>query len=406
MSVRATHRRQHGGSYCRIAVVLFTIGVLTIGAAQAQTYTVLHTFAGIDGAHPGAGLVMDRAGNLYGTTAGGGTNVEGNVFKLTRRNSSWIFTSLYSFAGGTDGESPEGNLVIAPDGSLYGTTNQGGDQQCGYGSGCGTIFRLQPPARACASAQCPWTETVIYRFDGSNGAAFPLGDIALDPQGNIYGTAGYTYELSPSNGGWTLSLLSLDYYASGGPVLDAAGNVYGGGFDPTDIFELTPSPSGWVPQVLYTLNDQNDGYGFQTGLTFDQAGNLYGGTTNSGPNGGGTVFQLSPSNGGWVFNLLYGFSNRQGFGGPEDGHLLLDATGSVYGATFFDGPGGVGNLFRLAPSNGGWTYTDLHDFVQLGSGGCYPNNDMVRDASGDLYGTTVSCGSGNPGLGVVFEITP
>jgi uncharacterized repeat protein (TIGR03803 family) len=385
---------------------LFAIGIAIPPAAQAQTYTVLHTFTGVDGANPEAGLVMDRAGNLYGTTTYGGTHFKGNVFKMTRRNSSWIFSNLYSFAGGTDGENPEGNLVIAPDGSLYGTTNQGGNQQCGYGNGCGTIFRLQPPARACASAQCPWTETVLYRFDGSNGAGFPIGDIALDQSGNVYGMAAYIYELSPSNGGWTLSLLSLDDFASFGPTLDSAGNLYGADFGANDIFELTPSPSGWVQQVLYTLNDQNDGYSLETGLTFDQAGNLYGSTFNSGPNGGGTVFQLSPSNGGWVFNLLYGFTNGQGFGGPADGKLLLDANGNVYGATDLDGAGNAGSLFRLTPSDGGWTYTDLYDFSIPSSSGCFPNNDMVRDADGNLYGTTQDCGSGLSGMGVVFEITP
>ncbi|MGC2108390.1 MAG: choice-of-anchor tandem repeat GloVer-containing protein [Candidatus Korobacteraceae bacterium] len=406
MRFAAHDRRPLGGVYCRITVALLAIIVgLFAGAAQAQTYTVLHTFGGTDGSGPQAGLTMDRAGNLYGTTVYGGTKFQGNVFKLTRRNSSWIFTNLYSFQGGTDGANPEGRVVLAADGSLYGSTNQGGNQQCGYGNGCGTIFRLQPPARACASAQCPWTETVIYRFDGSNGAGFPQGEMAFDQQGNLYGTAGYTYQLSPTSGGWTMSLLSLDHYASFGVTLDAAGNVYGADYDANNVFELSPSPSGWVARVLYTLNDGSQGYGL-TSLVFDQAGNLYGGNSNSGPNGSGTVYQLSPSNGGWALNLLYGFSGDDGYGGPDEQSLLVDPAGTVYGTALFDGANNVGSIFQLTPSNGGWTYTDLHDFIGHDSGGCYPNDSMVRDAEGNLYGTTSLCGAGSSGNGVVFEITP
>jgi uncharacterized repeat protein (TIGR03803 family) len=404
MSVAKRHGGRIAGLYCGITTLLLATGLFA-GAAQAQTYTVLHTFQGSDGSTPMAGLTMDRAGNLYGTTEYGGDRFQGNVFKLTHKNSEWIYTNLYSFQGGTDGANPEGRVVIAADGTLYGSTNQGGSQQCGYGNGCGTIFRLQPPARTCATTQCPWHETVLYRFDGSNGNAFPLGDLALDRQGNIYGAAAYTYELSPADGQWTMTILSLDHYAYFGVTLDAAGNVYGADYSANNVFELSPTPSGWVAQVLYTLNDGIQGSGL-TPPVFDQAGNLYGGASSAGPGGSGTVYQLNPSNDGWAFNLLYGFTGQFGFGGPSGGSLLVDPTGTVYGTTSADGANNVGSVFRLTSSNGTWTYTDLHDFA-TGSGGCYPNNSMVRDAEGNLYGTTSLCGAGGgSGDGVVFEITP
>jgi uncharacterized repeat protein (TIGR03803 family) len=406
MRVAARNRGPIGRLLCGIALWLLAAG-LFVGRAQAQTYTVLHTFQGADGSNPEAGLAMDRAGNLYGTTTAGGAHGRGSVFKLTRRNSSWVYSDLYGFQGGTDGADPEGRVVIAPDGSLYGSTNQGGDQGCGgYGTGCGTIFRLQPPARPCVSVQCPWTETVVYRFDGSNGAGFPLGDMAVDQHGNLYGTAGYTYQLSPNIGGWTMTILSQGYYADFGVTLDAAGNVYGADYDANNVFELSPSPSGWVATVLYTLNDQSQGYGL-TMPVFDEAGNLYGGASNSGPNGSGTVYQLAPSNGGeWTFNLLYGFSGGYDFGGPDEQSLLVAPSGTVYGTALFDGANNVGSIFQITPSNGSWVYTDLHDFYPSSSNGCYPNDGMVRDAEGNLYGTTSLCGAGGFSGGVVFEITP
>jgi hypothetical protein len=374
--------------------------------AQAQTYKVLYAFSGgQDGSGPFAGLTMDSAGNLYGTTDQGG-NIGGNckfgcgtVFKLTHKGSGWVFTPLYLFQGGSDGSYPEGKVISGPDGSLYGTTWAGGGSTCqgvGY-QGCGTIFNLKPPPAACKTALCPWTETVLYRFQGSGN---PQGDLVFDKQGNLYGgSVDGIYELSPSGGGWTLNYISS--MVSWSLIFDKAGNLYGAGLS---IFELTPSPSGWVVTVLYTFTS-DDGYG-PTRLTFDKAGNLYGGlccNSNWMMNGAsGAVFELSSASGGWSYSTLYSFYNEyQANQGPYNGSLVFDPEGNLYGTTIGD-PAGYGNVFRLTPSGGSWTYTDLHDFVH-GSGGAGPNNGLVLDANGNLYGTTIG---GFDNAGVVFELTP
>ena len=133
-------------------------------SAQAQTLNVLHSFTGGgDGASPGAGLTMNRGGNFYGTTEHGGPsglNGYGTVFKLTHKGSGWVFTSLYSFAGGDDGASPGARVIVGPNGTLYGTTSYGGGNGCG-GNGCGTVFNLRPPMSAPINVLSSWTETVL-----------------------------------------------------------------------------------------------------------------------------------------------------------------------------------------------------------------------------------------------------
>src|SRR5208337_710351 len=198
--------------------MLFAV-VVAPPAAHAQTLATLYNFTGRgDGGYPVAGLAMDRLGNLYGTTSYGGNTGGspcygggcGTVFKLERMGSSWMLVRLYAFSG-PDGYVPQTRVIFGPDGNLYGTTSYGGQ------SDAGVIFRLQPPATACKTALCPWRETVLYSFGGSDGANPTYGDLAFDRVGNIYGTTpaggdpickcGVVYELSPSNGGWIETVL-------------------------------------------------------------------------------------------------------------------------------------------------------------------------------------------------------
>jgi uncharacterized repeat protein (TIGR03803 family) len=166
------------------ALVLATMIVIAASTAEAQTFTILHIFTGQgDGGMPYAGLTIDRAGNFYGTSSTGGARY-GTAFKLRHSGSNWVLSTLYAFQGGNDGGYPKAGVVFGPDGALYGTTSGDGDN-----AGHGTVFSLRPPNSVCRSANCPWTETVLYRFIGTDDGATPgYGDLAFDVTGNIYGT--------------------------------------------------------------------------------------------------------------------------------------------------------------------------------------------------------------------------
>ena len=418
--------------------IVFALMVVVNQSAQAQTYKVLYNFTGgQDGAEPFAGLVMDNTGNLYGTAEYGGQTGGtcgdhygcGTVFKLSHKSGGWQLTTLYSFGGGTDGSSPL-SIITGPNGGLYGTTVSGGVQGAGCGDfGCGTVFSLRPYPTACKTALCGWQETVLYGFKGGSDGANPgLGTLIFDKVGNIYGTTGQAglynfgtvYELTPSNGGFTESVLYAFSYGNdggapaSGVILDESGNLYGtaglGLYNAGVVYELSPSGFGWSENVLYAFNPQTDGVDPVGGLISDQSGNLYGTTIEGGPGNGGTIYQLSPSNGGWIFNLLYSFNYSQQYTGPgPTASLVMDAAGNLYGTTYYDGAHGLGSVFKLTRSNDGWIYTDLHDFTNGDDGGL-PACNVILDANGNLYGTTSDGGDlrycGGGGCGVVWEITP
>ncbi|MGA2373073.1 MAG: choice-of-anchor tandem repeat GloVer-containing protein [Candidatus Korobacteraceae bacterium] len=409
-----------------VAAGLLVIALIAFAAppAHAQTFQVLHSFAGgDDGAVPMAGLIIDAAGSLYGTASDGGKNMDGCetigcgvAFRLKHSSSGWTLTPLYIFQGGqesgVDGANPEARMVFAADGTLYGTTYDGGGHQCNDIS-CGTVFKLSPPATACKSALCPWDETVVYRFQGEPHAGNPNGGpLVFDQQGNLYGVAGggpgdygTAYELSNNGGTWSETDIYSPDESAAGLVFDNVGNLYGpnGG----GVYQLVHSGSGWHANQLFSITDYlTQGGNPWGGVILDSAGNIYASTTIEGPNGGGTVFELSA--GTWNFNLLYGFS---GGGGPEES-LSMDSAGNLYGTTYEDGAYSYGNVFQLTPSANGWTYTDLYDFTG-GNDGRNPISNVVIDAQGNLYGTASRGGSGpctnmyyGNGCGVVWEITP
>ncbi len=406
--------------------------------APAQTFTVLHEFTGgADGSNPYSGLTMDRAGNLYGVAPFGGYQTCetqngigcGTVFKLTDRGSGWVFSTLYQFTSGSGGSIPVGTPSIASDGTLYGTTDGGGNLNCrdSFGDGCGTVFHLRPHPNFCPSLSCSWINTVLYSFTGGSDGNDPYTGVVFDGAGNIYGTTyaggsaqlGVAYELSPSGSGWTDS--TIHTFAGGNdganpssaPVFDNSGNLYGttafgggcGGSGCGTVFQLTPSGSGWSENILYNFSGS-----FTVpigGLLFDTQGNLYG--TASVPNG---IFELSPSNGGWSATLLY--SDEQIALQSFRGTLARDAAGNLYGTSELGGQTqcnfgyGCGFVYKLTPSSGGWTFTQLYSFTD-GSDGAYPTGGVVLDSNGNIYGTaygggTHTCGSG--GCGTVWEITP
>jgi uncharacterized repeat protein (TIGR03803 family) len=406
-----------------LVLLLCTLVFAALQPAPAQTFTVLHTFTGgSDGSDPTGGLTMGGAGTFYGTASSGGTGGTGNngvVFKLSLRNSNWFFSPIYEFTDGSDGYGPVGGITIGPTGALYGSADNGS-----HGA-FGTVFTLTPALTTCKSALCYWNETTLYTFanEGASGAG-PTGKLTFDQAGSIYGATeaggphegGVVFELSPSNGGWTQTVLhgfgqgSDGISPSGGLVFDTAGNLYGttprgGAAQIGSVFELTPAQGGWTETILYDFPNGGDGYQPLTGLVIDAHGNLYGTTGLGGSGGGGTVFQLTPSGGHWVYSVLYSFHGRLG---PVGGSLIMDSAGNLYGTTSGDGASGFGMVFKLSLSNGSWTLTDLYDFMGT-TDGKYPDG-VFLDSAGNLYGTASEGGDAgrcnNDGCGTVWEITP
>ena len=402
--------------------IVFALTVVLMQSAQAQTYTVLHNFTGGPGiGGPGggqtplAGITIDGAGNLYGTTLYGGTSTEyGLIFKLVHQHSIFIFNPLYSFKGPPDAANPYAKITIGPDGGLYGTTDLGG------APGSGTVFKVIPPPTLCKTASCPWYESLLYQFGYSGDGGHPQSALVFDQNGNMYGSSGDTiccgvaYQFTHSGGGWTKSTLhhftgGTDGSAPQGDVIrDHAGNLYGvtyrGGTNNGGVvYQLVPDGSGWRENVLHSFDSANDGTNPMGGLVFDQAGNLYGTTTDGGPLNGGTAFMLSHSGNSWTSTVIHSFQ-RTARGPLPGASLAFDAAGNLYGTTIYGGSSDVGSIFKLTPGSGGWTYTVIKDFAFDCHDGCLPFSDVIFDAGGNLYGTASS--GGTKGLGVVWKITP
>jgi uncharacterized repeat protein (TIGR03803 family) len=410
-----------------LAIFAVTLSMTNTWAAVHWNEKVLHNFNGSDGSASQAGLIFDAAGNLYGTTAAGGTDDGGTVFELSPTvNGDWSETVLHSFnLNGSDGLIPYAGLLFDTAGNLYGTTLLGGTYSAG------TVFELSPMPGG------GWTETVLYSFGNGTDGAYPLfyGSLILDAAGNLYGTTvsggthncqnnggcGTVFQLSPTvGGGWTETVLynfgngTDGYSPETGLVLDTAGNLYGtttyGGANNGcavaqyegcgTVFELTPAGGGgWTETVVHDFGSGTDGFTPIAGLTFDTAGNLYGTTLQGGTYNLGTAFQLSPVGQGWSETVLYNFNTLV----PNGGTLVFDAAGSLYGTS-----SGGSTAYKLTPTvGGGWMETVLYTWGS--QDGSVAN--LVFDAAGNLYGTTEY--GGNPqcddpilGCGTVFELMP
>ena len=412
-------------SVLRTSLWALAVALTTLAAqcANAQTYEVLHSFSGGgDGGYPLAGVTIDRAGNLYGTTFAGGSHDGGSVYELKPHNGSWTLSMLYSFSG-NDGAGPAAGVVFGPDGNLYGTTQYGGNASRYCDSSCGTVFKLRPPAHLCASLSCSWTETVLHAFTGMDGGNPAYVNLVFDQAGNIYGTTynggaigilrgmGTVFELTSSGGNWSLAGIHVFQGDDGahplsGVLLDQAGHVFGttseggtgmcGSGTCGTVFQLTRSGSVWAQNFLYSFSGGSDGDTPVGGLIFDSSGNIFGSTANID-----TVFQLTPSGGSWSYSLLHTFGDGGGNECGPRGNLVMDSAGNLYGVTYCSAPNGA--AFKLTPSgDGNWTYTLLHAFE--GSGGIFPGGSVALDANGNLYGT--ASGGGQSGNGVIWKITP
>lgn len=408
-------------------VVAIALGVAAAAAlpAPAQTLTILYTFNGSpDGAYPHSPLVRDAAGNLYGNTFQGGSFGFGTIFKL---NKSGKETVLFSFGTG-DGAYPTQPLLRDASGDLYGVAAEGN-------GGSGVVFKVSPSGH----------ETVLHSFYGgsNNHPKVPSSGLIMDKDGNLYGATlsggdakcdahlspycGTVYKLA-KNGKMTVLYKfkggSDGAAPSGNLIMDPAGNLYGvtvfgGDLNCTVgiekrgcgvVFKLDPSGN---ETVLYSFTGGTDG-AFPTagfGLVEDTEGNLYGVATEGGEFGNacdagngqnygcGTVFKIDQTG---KFTLLHDFSNDGSEGVAPNGGLVRDAAGNLYGttqeATLSGNIGGT--IFRVNPTG---KLTVLYNFDGL-SNGAAPAAGLIRDTEGNFYGTAVFAESGKPGE--VFKLTP
>jgi hypothetical protein len=395
-----------GASSCRSVNQCGTVFQLVPPIKQGGPWkeTVLYIFKGNkfgDGATPAGGLIIDQAGNLYGTTAYGGTGDCvllgsklgcGAVYELSppkQKGGQWTEKVLYSFPTAKQGYLPQGDLVFDGAGNLYGATEFGGGRgtTCnGFYQYCGAVFELSPPKTKGGK----WTERVLHGFAGigtgkqSGDGADPNGRLLFDRNGNLYGTTylggyncphnsnqgcGTAFELAPpakKGGAWTEKLIHR--------------------FNPTKSYEAWP----------------------MDGLMMDKKGRLLGTTHED------TVFRLSASSknpGSWTETLLYSFTGN----GPSyalDAPVIVDATGNLY-STVYSGSGGSpnGNVFRLRPSTKKgkeWTIDVLYNFAGAPDG-AWPAAGLIFDNQGSLYSTSQAGGSGQAcqsGCGTVFELSP
>lgn len=274
---------------------------------------ILHSFNfnGTDGATPRGDLVMDRAGNLYGTTFGGGAYQGGAAFELAPASGgAWTETVVHSFGNDSDGAAPWAGMIFDGDGNLYGTAVAGGAH------GGGVVFELTPGGAGGA-----WTEKILHSFGAyARDGLQPKGRVIFDAAGNLYGTT--------STGGTVR-----------GEPCPSCGTV----------FELVRAGDGtWAEKVLHIFGlTPSDGYLPTAGLVFDGSGNLYS-TTSSGGHGGngGTVFELMPTAGGWAEKMLHSFSH---FTSTPFPNLIFDGAGNLYGTTAVGGAHNGGTVFEIMP---------------------------------------------------------
>ena len=390
-----------------LLLLLSTLAV-TFVRAEAQTYSVLYTFKGTFGRHHGAsptgGLTLGGSGSLFGTTSNGGAFLSGTVFKLTANGKEEV---LYSFTGGSDGESPQAGLIRDRAGNLYGATFAGGDAAGCGGLGCGTVFKLDKDG----------VLTVLHTFTDLPDGARPFAGLIQDKLGNLYGTTleggmyhgGTIFKIDPS--GNETVLYSFTGGKDGavlysGVVTDKKHNLYGttftrGSHNDGTVFKLD---TAGVLTVLHSFKG-SDGRKPMASLVRDQAGNFYGTTAAGGTDDAGTVFKIH----GHSYSVLHNFSANDGSDGSDPvPAVVLDGSGNLYGTTMFGGTDNIGTVFKL-DANGAFTL--LHSFG--GPDGASPSAPLIVDASGNLYGTTYSGGDvnvcpgvGGSGCGVVFKIAP
>jgi uncharacterized repeat protein (TIGR03803 family) len=380
----------------RSLLAVFIVVLLLPALAPAQNaFTVLYTFQGTtDGASPDAGLIADHAGNLYGTTYGGGSFNYGLVFKL---NTSGHEIVKHNFTGGSDGYFPFTPLLRDAHGNLYGVTAQGGTDSYGV------VYKIDTAGN----------ESILYTFAGGANGCYPSQGLIMDKPGTLYGTFGLCGSYY-SGGIFTLTsdgtFTVLHTFAGGASdgatphgghlVMDKRGNLYGltlagGKADQGVLYKL--AKNGTVT-VLHSFAGKKDGCQPGGTVAVDTAGALYGIANACGASNYGTIWKVSKKH----LTILHSFSDQADGRSPNSG-VVLDSRGNMFGVAQYGGANNAsGVLYELSQSG---KFTALHSFN--GSDGEFPNGEVVRDANGGLYGTTNIGGNlsacGGTGCGTVWS---
>jgi uncharacterized repeat protein (TIGR03803 family) len=398
------------------ALLVMIVGVASRALGQAQE-KVLYSFCSAanctDGAAPHGKLVFDKTGILYGTTAAGGQYDYGTIFELSLSNGSWTENVLYSFCLDTltncpDGANPMAGPTFDTAGNLYGTTAGGGAY------GLGTVFELSPSPRKDGS----WTETVLWSFGAPGDGRDPLSHLVFDTSGNLYGTAagggtyggGIVFQLVPSVGGqWSENILfpfGPDPYNGAEPeagvTFDKSGNLYGttaegGSHDHGGAgaaYKLSPnSQLPWTETVLVRFTQAKGGAPLSE-LGFDNLGNLYGTLSSWGNDGAGGVFRLSPGH-----EYTISFPGAPSPASPLAG-VLIDGS-ILYGTSTIGGSQDAGTVFKIQ----GKTDTVVYSFCSQPNctDGKFPAAALIARGK-SLFGTTTNGGTNGVG-GVVFQIS-
>ena len=430
-------KNPRGAYIYRVAVLAASCVAAPATAFAAPSQQTIFSFGiGPQGAYPRSGLIMDRAGALYGTTSAGGNTSDcfrvpgcGIVFQMVpppAGQTTATQTVLYSFTGGNDGSAPSGGLLMDSAGALYGTTSQGG------ANGYGVVFKLTPPAQGATA----WTQTTLFSFANGPDGATPLGTLVQDSAGALYGTTaaggtsgfGVVFRLAqPKGKGGVWHETVLHQFRGrndgGAPVaglaIDSAGILYGStpgygdhGFGVA--FSVSPPPAGkkaWKQTILHAFTNGRDGSYPQGSFILDQAGALYGTTSNTGADatGLGLVFKLEPRKTGgakWHERVLFNFESFESSAAHPMGPLAMDSAGALYGTSVAGGAGQMGVLYKLVPPAKGpgmWTESEPDAFTGNGFDGAQPMSGVVVDPAGTLYGTTYI--GGQNFYGAVFEVT-
>jgi uncharacterized repeat protein (TIGR03803 family) len=402
------HKRPFALHVISVGVIF---GFLTLTAsAFGQTLRTLHLFLGPpDGADPIAGLTFDSSGNLYGTTYYGGAVNEGTVFEMTSNGGAWTEKVLHSFRDSPNlGIRPKGGLVVDNAGNLYGTTFYGGPDNCG------SIFELTPSGNSWTFKTLHGLNSRYACNPAASLMMDSVGNLYGTAEDGGPANAGAVFELVAS----TRTGKILYSFANNGKdgigpsaslMMDPAGNLYGttlyGGLGNVGtVFELIPNSNGtWAERVLFDFDGTNGASPYSS-LVMDASGNLYGTTAAGGPDssgcngfGCGTVFELISNGNKWTEKMLVGFSGANG-SYPEAG-LTFDNSGNLYGTTTAGGTSNAGTIFELTP-NGDGTWTDQVVFSFGLGNGEVPMAGLTLGPTGYLYGTTYD------GNGSVFEWIP